>query len=312
MESKWIKHYSSDHRILLVGEGDFSFALSLATTFGDASNIVATSLDPKAELAIRHPTAAANLVALKEMGCTIIHELDVRNMSEHPLLRLFDFSKLDSRKLPLVTNNKLFNRIVFNFPHAVSDFKELEENQTHSKADDNVELKFDETEYEDEAIIEPILHSTFLSPYEAEIFYIEYVRSEGVDVRKDYERPLNTEPTLSDRGAAYGFKLTQFLKHYLACLAKLRGEDNGRRRFVEIDWDIGKFECDCLMLESDWLPCRHLFAATVYIGCGLLYNFFNTFPFEDPKARGLRPSFTKNVWSFALNFLSQNLPVIIW
>lgn len=42
---KWKKHYSSCHRILLVGEGDFSFSLSLARAFGTAHNLVATSLD---------------------------------------------------------------------------------------------------------------------------------------------------------------------------------------------------------------------------------------------------------------------------
>lgn len=42
---KWLKYYSSYHEILLVGEGDFSFSLSLAMSFGSASNIVATSLD---------------------------------------------------------------------------------------------------------------------------------------------------------------------------------------------------------------------------------------------------------------------------
>ncbi|XP_042485915.1 heavy metal-associated isoprenylated plant protein 41-like [Macadamia integrifolia] len=41
----WLKHYSSSHQILLVGEGDFSFSLYLALSFGSASNIVATSLD---------------------------------------------------------------------------------------------------------------------------------------------------------------------------------------------------------------------------------------------------------------------------
>jgi len=42
---KWKKHYSSKHKILLVGEGDFSFSLCLARAFGSAHNLVATSLD---------------------------------------------------------------------------------------------------------------------------------------------------------------------------------------------------------------------------------------------------------------------------
>ncbi|XP_021287416.1 uncharacterized protein At4g26485-like [Herrania umbratica] len=45
----WIKHYSSRHKILLVGEGDFSFAACLARSFGSAANMVATSLDSKAK-----------------------------------------------------------------------------------------------------------------------------------------------------------------------------------------------------------------------------------------------------------------------
>ena len=44
-EEKWIKHYSSTQKMLLVGDGDFSFAVCLAEAFGSATNIVATSLD---------------------------------------------------------------------------------------------------------------------------------------------------------------------------------------------------------------------------------------------------------------------------
>ena len=44
-EDKWVGQYSSSQSILLVGEGDFSFSLALATGFGSGGNIVATSLD---------------------------------------------------------------------------------------------------------------------------------------------------------------------------------------------------------------------------------------------------------------------------
>jgi len=43
--AKWKKHYSSKHKILFVGEGDFSFSLCLARAFGSAHNLIATSLD---------------------------------------------------------------------------------------------------------------------------------------------------------------------------------------------------------------------------------------------------------------------------
>ena len=45
IEVRWIKHYSSEYKILLVGEGDSSFSASLAVAFVSATNITATSLD---------------------------------------------------------------------------------------------------------------------------------------------------------------------------------------------------------------------------------------------------------------------------
>ena len=44
---RWIRHYCSSHKMLLVGEGDFSFSACLAVAFGSARNMVATSLDSR-------------------------------------------------------------------------------------------------------------------------------------------------------------------------------------------------------------------------------------------------------------------------
>ena len=46
-KEKKIQHYSSTQKILLVGEGDFSFSACLARAFRSAANMVATSLHSK-------------------------------------------------------------------------------------------------------------------------------------------------------------------------------------------------------------------------------------------------------------------------
>ncbi|KAK1362412.1 DUF2431 domain-containing protein [Heracleum sosnowskyi] len=96
-----IKHYSSNHKILLVGEGDFSFSKCLANAFGSASNITATSLDSEASLMSKYTGARANIQDLHVLGCTILHGVDASIM------------KYDSR-----LNCCSFDRIVFNFPHS--------------------------------------------------------------------------------------------------------------------------------------------------------------------------------------------------
>ncbi|KAJ8755011.1 hypothetical protein K2173_015523 [Erythroxylum novogranatense] len=98
---KWVKHYSSDHRILLVGEGDFSFSLSLAVSFGSGSNIVATSVDTLGALIKKYKKVESNLETLKNLGATILHGVDATQMQRHESLRMHKF-----------------DRIVFNFPHA--------------------------------------------------------------------------------------------------------------------------------------------------------------------------------------------------
>ncbi|XP_057520671.1 uncharacterized protein At4g26485-like [Amaranthus tricolor] len=98
---KWIKHYSSKQKILLIGEGDFSFALSLATAFGNATNIVATSIDSPDMLQMRYAKAKSNLDLLEAYGCNLVYGVDAHTMHKHRALQ-----------------NQTFDRIVFNFPHA--------------------------------------------------------------------------------------------------------------------------------------------------------------------------------------------------
>ncbi|KAK2440877.1 ferredoxin-fold anticodon-binding domain protein [Trifolium repens] len=99
--SKWLKHYCSDHQILLVGEGDFSFSLSLAKAFSSATNIVASSLDTYDDVIKKYKFAKSNLDKLKKLGACIFHGVDATKLQFDSYLKM-----------------KRFDRIIFNFPHA--------------------------------------------------------------------------------------------------------------------------------------------------------------------------------------------------
>ncbi|XP_073303260.1 uncharacterized protein At4g26485-like isoform X2 [Primulina huaijiensis] len=100
-KARWIKHYSSIHRILLVGEGDFSFSYSLAAAFGCASKMVATSLDSKAFLKKNYAKAPWNIRELKKRGCIVMHGIDATTIATQQMLQ-----------------HKTFDRIIYNFPFA--------------------------------------------------------------------------------------------------------------------------------------------------------------------------------------------------
>ncbi|KAF8694787.1 hypothetical protein HU200_037878 [Digitaria exilis] len=108
-EVKWLGLYSSTQSILLVGEGNFSFSLALATAFGSGGNIVATSLDTSEALRNKYGGAESNITSLKRLGATVLHGIDVKTMKSHTDLR-----------------NRRFDRIVYNFPHAGFKGKECE------------------------------------------------------------------------------------------------------------------------------------------------------------------------------------------
>ncbi|KZV67626.1 hypothetical protein PENSPDRAFT_583684 [Peniophora sp. CONT] len=95
-------------RILLVGEGDFSFAHALVLHPPEAlehlpsSNVVATAYDTEAECYEKYPGASEHVAALREKGATVLFGVDAAKLDKHPFL----------------TKGKRFDRIVWNFPHA--------------------------------------------------------------------------------------------------------------------------------------------------------------------------------------------------
>ncbi|VDB91607.1 unnamed protein product [Peniophora sp. CBMAI 1063] len=95
-------------RILLVGEGDFSFAHALVLHPPESlehlpsTNVVATAYDTEHECYEKYPSASAHVAALREKGATVLFGVDATKLDKHAAL----------------TKGKRFDRIVWNFPHA--------------------------------------------------------------------------------------------------------------------------------------------------------------------------------------------------
>ncbi|GLJ08330.1 hypothetical protein SUGI_0086610 [Cryptomeria japonica] len=76
-----LMHHSSLHRILLVGEGNFSFSSSLANAFDCAHNIVARSLDSREVLRV-YDTAGLSISNLERRGALLMYEIDAIRMDQ--------------------------------------------------------------------------------------------------------------------------------------------------------------------------------------------------------------------------------------
>ncbi|CAA7062626.1 unnamed protein product [Microthlaspi erraticum] len=105
-ETKRLRHYSNKQKILLVGEGDFSFSLSLARAFGSATNLTATTLDTHGELERKYKNGKANAEELVRMGCSVVYGVNVHSMTTNPSLG----------------HSATYDRVIFNFPHAGFDY----------------------------------------------------------------------------------------------------------------------------------------------------------------------------------------------
>mmetsp|Transcript_28961 Transcript_28961/g.97671 ORF Transcript_28961/g.97671 Transcript_28961/m.97671 type:complete len:332 (-) Transcript_28961:30-1025(-) len=88
--------------ILIVGDGDFSFALGLVQHRGSGAGVTATSFDSAVAQSKKYAGVQARVASLKEAGCAVEFGVDARALSKLT-------EKLETKK---------FDRIVFNFPHS--------------------------------------------------------------------------------------------------------------------------------------------------------------------------------------------------
>jgi hypothetical protein len=109
--------YSSRMKILLVGEGDFSFSCALASKIG-GKGLTCTSLDSTREVEEKYPNTGQRMItALKLCGARVFHKIDATDLDHFKEKLLQD----------AVTG---FHRIVFNFPHmGGSDESSVKRNQ---------------------------------------------------------------------------------------------------------------------------------------------------------------------------------------
>lgn len=94
--------YSQLDTILLIGEGDFSFALSLVRAHGiPSSRITATAYDSEPMVYEKYPWATQTISELRQAGVRLLFKVDATKLKSCKELR-----------------GQTFTRVAFNFPHA--------------------------------------------------------------------------------------------------------------------------------------------------------------------------------------------------
>eukprot|EP01125_Pyxidicula_operculata_P006367 TRINITY_DN2212_c0_g1_i1.p1 TRINITY_DN2212_c0_g1~~TRINITY_DN2212_c0_g1_i1.p1 ORF type:complete len:284 (-),score=40.44 TRINITY_DN2212_c0_g1_i1:65-916(-) len=97
--------YNNTQKILIVGDGNFSFSLSVGSELNLGANLVATSYDSEDVLFSKYPEAKDNLDYLKGLGVIVLHDVDATDLESTLKLPNRDgASSID------------FDRIVFQFP----------------------------------------------------------------------------------------------------------------------------------------------------------------------------------------------------
>lgn len=176
--------FNREDTLLLVGEGDFSFARSLVEqNLINPEKLIASSYDSKDDLIAKYASAQENLDLLEQNGVALYHSIDATNMVE-----AFQIKK--ARKLPKL------NHIMFNFPHTGRGMKDMDRNiRDHQilvlgfyKSASEL-LKECSSELEaDMYLLEPPHQSILLSVFEGEPYVLWGIKALARDVGWKVER----------------------------------------------------------------------------------------------------------------------------
>ncbi|KAJ8267071.1 hypothetical protein GJAV_G00138010 [Gymnothorax javanicus] len=90
---------TSRRKVLLVGEGNFSFSAALCQAAEDSMSVTATSLQSE-EIARRQDCTEENLRRLRDCGAEVLFQVDCTRLTDCEML-----------------SQQLFDCIIFNFPH---------------------------------------------------------------------------------------------------------------------------------------------------------------------------------------------------
>lgn len=102
--------FTKDDKILFVGEGNFSFAVScIENHLEHGENVLATSYDSKEELISKYPEAQENLTTIEDCCGSVQHSIDATKLHKH----------FPSRK---------FDSVIFMFPHVAAGIAEEDRN----------------------------------------------------------------------------------------------------------------------------------------------------------------------------------------
>ena len=117
--------FSPAPRILLVGEGDFSFSNSLLNAHG-CVHLVATSYDKVSALRSKYPQSVSHIAALEaEESCIVLYGVDATKLGKSGVAEGGGGGK--------EVKKGGFDRVVFNFPHVGGLTKDVNRQVRHNQ-----------------------------------------------------------------------------------------------------------------------------------------------------------------------------------